>query len=253
LDYFGKRFYDPDIARWISPDPDEQFFDLYAYAGNGFNPISSIDKDGRGLVGAGIAASLASAGTYNRLKGKVSQSDLMIATSFAGIFAGAIASIDVSDAFVGAFLGSIAAMSIEAVCQYYEGGKNFNSINWGSVGMNGLLAGVSAGVLQKLFSGLFGSVRTIAGTDKAIQSGGILNLSTKTFIRDFTSAGGGVLLDQSLNKLFKMFTSEREKKKEKKPDRDNPTEPQEQQQQVPEPDPPPAPAPKPTPPPVAGY
>jgi hypothetical protein len=49
LYYFGKRYYDAEIGRWISVDPEGQFFDLYAYTGNGYNPISSLDKDGNWL------------------------------------------------------------------------------------------------------------------------------------------------------------------------------------------------------------
>src|SRR5690554_232976 len=48
--YFGARYYDADVGRWTSIDPDEQFADLYAYSGNGFNPIVAIDPDGNKLV-----------------------------------------------------------------------------------------------------------------------------------------------------------------------------------------------------------
>lgn len=44
--YFGVRYYDADVGRWISTDPAGQFFDLYAYAGNGFNPIIATDPTG---------------------------------------------------------------------------------------------------------------------------------------------------------------------------------------------------------------
>jgi len=50
LYYFGARFYDPEICRWITVDPEEQFFDAYAYAGNGFNPINAKDTSG-GVIG----------------------------------------------------------------------------------------------------------------------------------------------------------------------------------------------------------
>ncbi len=50
LFYFGARYYDADVGRWVSTDPAEQFWDLYAYAGNGFNPISAIDSDGNQLA-----------------------------------------------------------------------------------------------------------------------------------------------------------------------------------------------------------
>jgi RHS repeat-associated protein len=43
LDYFGARYYDPDLGNWISPDPAAQFNSLYATSGN---PINSVDPDG---------------------------------------------------------------------------------------------------------------------------------------------------------------------------------------------------------------
>lgn len=49
LYYFGARYLDADIGRWISPDPKEQFYDLYAYSGNGYNPINAIDPNGNEL------------------------------------------------------------------------------------------------------------------------------------------------------------------------------------------------------------
>ena len=44
LDYFGKRYFDPEIGRWTSKDPRSQHFDLYNYSGG--HPISKIDPDG---------------------------------------------------------------------------------------------------------------------------------------------------------------------------------------------------------------
>jgi RHS repeat-associated protein len=43
--YFGARYYDADVGRWISIDPVPQFFDLYNYCSN--NPIKNIDPDGK--------------------------------------------------------------------------------------------------------------------------------------------------------------------------------------------------------------
>lgn len=49
LDYFGARYYDADLALWISPDLKRQFNNPYLYAGNGMNPINGIDPDGNSL------------------------------------------------------------------------------------------------------------------------------------------------------------------------------------------------------------
>lgn len=44
-DYFGARYYDPQIARWHAMDPADEFFSPYLYVGN--NPVNFIDPDGR--------------------------------------------------------------------------------------------------------------------------------------------------------------------------------------------------------------
>ncbi|MDG5817139.1 hypothetical protein QA601_18735, partial [Chitinispirillales bacterium ANBcel5] len=49
---------DSDIGRWISADPARQFWDLYAYAGNGFNPINAVDPDGNAAITLGSTAPL---------------------------------------------------------------------------------------------------------------------------------------------------------------------------------------------------
>jgi RHS repeat-associated protein len=50
LFYFGARYYDAELGRWTSVDPKAQFFDLFAYAGNGYNPIIATDPDGQALT-----------------------------------------------------------------------------------------------------------------------------------------------------------------------------------------------------------
>jgi RHS repeat-associated protein len=49
LKYFGARYYDADLAFWISVDPARQFWSGYTYSGNGFNPVNAIDPDGTGM------------------------------------------------------------------------------------------------------------------------------------------------------------------------------------------------------------
>jgi RHS repeat-associated protein len=41
LSYFGKRYYDAEIAKWTTVDPEEQYFDAYAYTRG--NPICFLD------------------------------------------------------------------------------------------------------------------------------------------------------------------------------------------------------------------
>jgi len=44
LNYFGKRYFDPEIARWTSVDPVPQFWDMYNYCGD--SPLNRTDPDG---------------------------------------------------------------------------------------------------------------------------------------------------------------------------------------------------------------
>lgn len=44
LDYFGARYYDSDLALWISPDAARQYHSSYSYS---LNPINGTDPDGR--------------------------------------------------------------------------------------------------------------------------------------------------------------------------------------------------------------
>ncbi|NLD99661.1 MAG: DUF4258 domain-containing protein, partial [Fibrobacter sp.] len=44
LEYFGKRYYDPELGIWISTDPAEEFWNAYSYCGG--NPINFIDPFG---------------------------------------------------------------------------------------------------------------------------------------------------------------------------------------------------------------
>lgn len=43
LNYFGKRYYDPEIGRWVCADPIGQFYDSYRYT---TNPIGFLDPNG---------------------------------------------------------------------------------------------------------------------------------------------------------------------------------------------------------------
>jgi RHS repeat-associated protein len=45
LYYFGARFYDPEVGRFISVDPAQQGLNWYSYCGN--NPVKYVDPDGK--------------------------------------------------------------------------------------------------------------------------------------------------------------------------------------------------------------
>jgi RHS repeat-associated protein len=71
LDYFGRRYYDPEIGVWTAADPKGQYFCGYAYAGNGTNPIIFVDENGEwiGLV-IGAAVGFVAGGTYQYWTGQ---------------------------------------------------------------------------------------------------------------------------------------------------------------------------------------
>lgn len=58
MNYFGARYLDPMIGMWTSVDPARQFSSPYLYAGNGYNPIVSIDEDGNVVIDASIEVGL---------------------------------------------------------------------------------------------------------------------------------------------------------------------------------------------------
>lgn len=65
--YYGARYYNPTIGRWMSTDPSEQFHSSYSFSSN--NPVAVVDPDGEFaflvpvLAGAAIGAAF-SAATY---------------------------------------------------------------------------------------------------------------------------------------------------------------------------------------------
>jgi RHS repeat-associated protein len=69
LDYFGARWYDPELGIWTGPDPKHQFNSPYAF---GSAPIMGVDQDGRlfgwdDLVAAVVGGTLSyiSGGLHN--------------------------------------------------------------------------------------------------------------------------------------------------------------------------------------------
>jgi RHS repeat-associated protein len=68
LRYYGWRYYDPVIGRWLTLDPIGQDWSPYAYAGN--NPLVYVDPDGRVwfvpiLIGAAIGGTIGGVYAHN--------------------------------------------------------------------------------------------------------------------------------------------------------------------------------------------
>jgi RHS repeat-associated protein len=130
-DYFGVRYYDSSIGRWMAPDPSNQYHSPFVYCGN--NPYKYVDKDGGfafsilipgaiggtfGAVNAGVAAWRAADGN---LSGKWGDFTLAVIT---GGVSGAVA------AYGGIFAGGAANVAQVAAAEYFMTGKiNTNDIS----------------------------------------------------------------------------------------------------------------------------
>ncbi|HZV69029.1 MAG TPA: FG-GAP-like repeat-containing protein [Saprospiraceae bacterium] len=116
LQYFGTRYYDAHIGRFISPDPGNQYFSPYLYGDN--NPISGTDPDGSlffeiALIVAAIVFAYAGAalanGTLNPAEWEWDSADTWI-----GIISGAITGVAVV-ATGGAALAAFGVVSAQSV------------------------------------------------------------------------------------------------------------------------------------------
>jgi RHS repeat-associated protein len=118
LMYYGARFYDPSLGRFISPDtliPEQtqgvQAWDRYAYANN--NPVKYTDPSGHclilctAIIGAGIGAIVGAVGytAYTLATGREFNTTTMLLAAGGGAVAGAL---------IGTGVGIAAGMSAAA-------------------------------------------------------------------------------------------------------------------------------------------
>jgi RHS repeat-associated protein len=92
LVYFGARWYDPEIGRWITVDPAEDGENWYGYCGN--NPVNYTDLEGRFITpanwvgaGVGVASGLVGYSIAVMIDPRMrwNTADAMIAASFGGV------------------------------------------------------------------------------------------------------------------------------------------------------------------------
>ncbi len=100
--YFGARYYDPEIGRWLSVDPlrnDRPWESSYTYTGN--NPIIRYDPDGQfwgAIFGAGVEygiqvlKNLSQGKPLNQALTQFDRNSIMV-SAVAGVFSGGLSSL----------------------------------------------------------------------------------------------------------------------------------------------------------------
>lgn len=177
LYFYGARYYDPELGRFITADSivqapyDPQSLNRYAYCRN--NPINYIDPTGNfwfipfiiaavkgAIIGAAIGAAVAAATGGNIWQG-------MLTGAISGAIFGGIGSLPLKGA------GHTLAHTLGGAA---SGAAN-GAITGGDIGMNALIGGLSAGASERL--GNFGPLRDVAGTSLGAH---LTNMLRRAFI-----------------------------------------------------------------------
>lgn len=117
LYYFGSRYYDADLGRFISPDPAKQYHNPYVYGDD--DPLSGVDPDGEflGLLIAAIVAAVVGAyagGAVANHTANPAHWDWKSGKTWAGIIGGGALGV-AAVATGGAALSAVGAVSASAV------------------------------------------------------------------------------------------------------------------------------------------
>jgi RHS repeat-associated protein len=184
LYYYGARYYDPQLGRFISADTivqapyDPQSLNRYSYCRN--NPINLVDPTGHFWFFAFIIAAI---------KGAV------VGALMGGVIAAAtgqnIAQGFLTGAISGAIFGGIGSLGLKGTAHTIAhtlggaaSGAANGAITGGDIGVNALVGGLSAGASERL--GNFGPLKDVAGTNLSAH---ITNMLRRAFIG---SVVGGV-------------------------------------------------------------
>lgn len=158
LYYFGARYQNPVIGRFLQPDPKNQFTSPYSYAGN--DPLTQVDPNGEEIITAVIIASTVIGATIGAYSGAAAVNnnlnpgywDWSKGKTYAGIFAGAGigaagGAIGGAAAEAGVAAGVVGEIAVGAV-----EGASFSAMGGGSplevvesALTGGLLGGLTAG------------------------------------------------------------------------------------------------------------
>jgi len=177
---FGARYYDPQLGRWHTPDPADQFGSPYLAMGN--NPVMGVDPDGRFvhlLVGAVIGGAInlvmninnihslgdglayfgvgAAAGALGAGVG-AGVSSALAGGSFGAGFVGSQAALTATSSFVsGAAIGG--AGGFAGGFANGLGNGLVNGESFGSALQKGAMEGLIGGVTGGLIGGVAGGIR----------------------------------------------------------------------------------------------
>lgn len=134
LDYFGARYYDPEVGMWTSTDPKGQLHNPYAYSSN---PISTIDPDGEWIeeaIGAVVGAYFAVAGyehNYNPLQWHWNNPKSWEAGILGSVVGSMSASIGgVAGSYVGSVIGGGAGAAVGGAAGGVAGGAIGYTGDW---------------------------------------------------------------------------------------------------------------------------
>ena len=129
---FGSRFYDPQIGRWHTPDPAEQFHNPYLAMGN--NPVIYVDPDGELVWFVPVIAG-AIIGGY--IGGSMAAGDGGLNGANWNPFGGQQGSWQGTDWYKGAIVGGIIGAGIGLGVSAGLAGTSANITGLGGVGANG--------------------------------------------------------------------------------------------------------------------
>ena len=160
LYYYGGRYYDPDLGRFISPDPfvgqpgDPQNLNRYSYVEN--NPVNKIDPSGYKSFWKKVGKAL---------KGLFKKPGVFFATLGLGLVTGGMAWAAAPATWTalqaGAFAGAIGGMTAGAAGAAMTGGNIWQG------GLIGLVGGAVGG-------GVAGHIAGATGAGLATRIGGYL-------------------------------------------------------------------------------
>ena len=188
LYYYGARFYDPALGRFITPDSivqapaDPQSLNRYAYCRN--NPLAFVDPDGHWfwmvvigiLAGAGLNASIAA------IQGRDIGMAALTGAISGGFFAGA-------GIMAGGLDSVVAQAMVHAAAGFISGGINAG-ITGGNMRQGTIISGISAGVAKYAMAGILPSTSLYQQVGAVAGDYGQFGLKGATAVATGTVMGG---------------------------------------------------------------